>query len=67
MRNPAQHLDENTVLDLLARSVPAEDTHAVAIHLVTCRPCREMVQSCRALADPDGPGSRERRLRGQVD
>lgn len=51
MRNPADHLDDNTVVDLLERAVRLEDAPALAVHLVTCATCREMVQTCRALAD----------------
>jgi hypothetical protein len=51
MRNPSDHFDDNTVVDFLARTVPVEDAHAVAVHVVTCRQCREMVETCRSLGD----------------
>jgi hypothetical protein len=56
VRNPAQHLDDNTVVDVLERAVRLEDVAAVAVHLATCCPCREMVQICRDLRDRRTPG-----------
>jgi len=51
MRRPSQHLDDNTLVDLLARAVPAEEADALAVHLFTCAPCREILDICRRLGD----------------
>ncbi len=57
MRTAAQHLDENTVVDFLAGAVPARDARAVAVHLVTCAMCREVVETSRRAVDGVASGS----------
>jgi anti-sigma factor RsiW len=51
MRSPARHIDDNTVVDLLAGAVPLDDASAVAVHLATCAACRTVVEMCRELGD----------------
>ena len=64
MRDPAHHLDENAVVDFLAGAVPLEDWRAVAIHLVICAVCREVVETCRQPSD--GVTSRPPNSRARV-